>query len=202
MDILKLPTDNLYIFLTLGGLLLFVFSINQLFKSFTYIRLRMYKADKKVKSLEVNFDYQKKAHDANSDAVQMHRIAFEKRYQIKFRKPHLEENSDIHDFIPENLNKQEVVNYLNDYREIVKLTQELEKSICDIKLESINITIYAEKLKFLVKDLIFRTITFSLLIMISSFVIFFGFYSWYNKHQIFQDGMIKTQYEKSMSIKK
>ena len=203
MDLLKLPTDNLYIFLTIGGLLMFVFFVSKLLKSFLDIKTRITKIKNEVSLVLVDSETFTNLFNVRSNVLDMHIEAYEKKYNIKFINPtDLEDESEHEKFsIPTNLEANLIDNYILDYEKIIDYSSKLMEENNNHRKSHTRLKNSTNETASLNSELKKQLIIYMIIISISLLTTIFGFFAWYLRNQKYQDGIIKAQYEQLISNK-
>lgn len=203
MDVLKLPTDNLYIFLTIGGLFTFIFFVNKLLTSFNTIKSKISKTHKEVSLVEIDVKELASQFEFQKNVIEMLIDAFEKKYNVKFESPNENKATTKQKrfTIPETIEKNLISDFIFDYEKISEYLSKLgedtirqEKAVSNLKNDNNEIKTLNSELK--------QQFTIYLLIIFFSLIItIVGFFAWYSKNQKYQDSIIKAQYEQLISKK-
>lgn len=203
MDVLKLPTDNLYIFLTVGGMFSIIFFLNKLLKSIIEIKIKINKIKKELSIIEIDVKSFDSQFELQKNVVEMHTYAFEKKFNVKFVSPENIDKEAEHEklTIPESIEPEQIEKFILDYEKIINNITKLRNEYDYNKKLISNISTDNEEVKTLSTDLKQQLIIYFVIILFSLVISSIGFLAWYAKNQKYQDKIIKAQYEQLISKK-
>ena len=184
MEKLNLPTDNLYIFLTLGGIILLIFSIKIFYKYFISIQKDIINTEKDIKLLEIDIDYLRFKFDIYKQKLFLKSKYIEKIYKIKFGNQNEDEEIKYEKLIiPENIEESKIPNFILDYNELISMILEEKKESIGYSKNLKIQTLKVNEINVKTKNLKFLTIFFIIFLIFNITLIFIGFDIWYCKHQ-------------------
>jgi hypothetical protein len=196
MELIKLPTDNFYIFTCFAGLSILIFFINLFVKKYTEINKMLDAANKEAIPHTVKLGYIEEEVENIKNEINLRTASFQQIFSLKYG----DAEQQMKDYnIPEKVieqNKSE--EYITQFLKIGELFLALKKKHTDIKevaeLVGHKSGIVKEKisdLKKLAKLAVVMSIAGLLMIGI-------GLYQWHHKYQWYQDKMTKVNYEKAL----
>ena len=196
MDLFQIPTDNLYIFLTLGGIAILIFSINFFYKNHLNLQREILKLDKEVAGLKIDVDSDSISSDNIHRKITIKKLQLTLKYGIKINDDeNIEDTQKSLESFVENRETSDIEDFINSYSEIFDLLHEErnKKFVTQKKLE--NIKISYSNLEHERKQSKLLLFAFLVSTIMSLTIISSGFWMWYSKHQVYQDRLIKIKYE-------
>ncbi len=169
MNIPNLPTDNLYKFIAIAGIIIAIFPCFLLYNNVQELLIQAINNQTEVNVLNIETDYLNK--------------------ELK----HLENQTTIleNDMQKKGLEKEEVIFLHDETQKLYETHKEIELKTKELKIKLEQTKNKDELHKFLVEQYRkFRFLTY-ILIFLGSFLSVCGFYCWYRKLQVYQDKFFK-----------
>lgn len=161
MDILKIPTDSLYKFFAITGIIMII-----------------------MPSVFLDNEVQELILESYNLKIESEILGIERDYLIE-ETTLLKEQIDILE--SDELNPEKERELLDETKRLRELTKQAEIKIVEIENKLELHSILGDRLKILLREL-------RILIIAGIILMFFGFYFWYIRVQVYQDGLIKHQY--------
>lgn len=179
----NIPTDNLYKFLAITGVIAVLASINFGFHQIEVVVLERIELEAEL----AGFQQELRVFQAQSEGADVYRQAADEAGQLVRESP-------IEESIESTETRRVLISsYSKAAKKSLDATTELAIASMDLANTSAHIEAHHEKIKFLIYERNVLLIVYIFMFLIGVSMAFFGFYSWYFKLQCFQDEIIKRE---------
>ncbi len=197
MELSNLPTDNFYIFLSLAGLSIIFFSVSSFLKQRNIIRLKSYDIEKEIAKVNTEVsDFDSKLSAAESH-IRIFKIKLEKEYNIELN-DYLSTENEIKKALHEKLTLEQFNKTADAFLKLQEVILERQMDFHAIGNLKTVLKINTKALDKIFSDLKGVTILSFIGLLTGVLISTFGFCFWFNKHQVYQDKLIKLEYENAI----
>lgn len=193
MNLPSLPTDNLYKFIAIAGLVLIIFSLWYLNETSNVVLRDSQEYKNKFKLLSIEQKH------LMSDLTCLKEIINEKKEAVhdSIQETKFDESKDTSDASPyinlwarlQSNKDTDLISITQSFSELIIKQRELEK--IEIELEDYESRYDNSLIQWKTYKVLFWVI-----LLDGIFLMFLGFFLWFKKHQQYQDFLLKDEYEK------
>ncbi len=200
MELTNLPTDNFYIFLSLAGLSIAMFSISTFIKQRNILRKRVCDIKKEISKICVETTFFQSKLDIISTKIRIFKTQLEKEYNIDID-DFISTDTEVRNGFGKNLTLEQFNKSADGLVQLQTQFLENKRGLSDLENLKNSLKLDSKELDKSARELIYIFLFSFVGLILGIAISVCGFYYWFTKHQFYQDNLIKLEYENAVILK-